>query len=464
MAAKHSPRLRGRNRRLISQARPPPDTASYVPPYGNLMELNTERLVMDAVGPETLTEIANDYLDMLCMSAAVYERNGDHALRILSSEWCQFMDAASRRLCDPADNREALACGKWRCHESCWGDASRMSIESGEPTDIECAGGIRLYAVPVRAGSEIVGSITFGYGDPPRDPVELRELAANFCVGVEELDERAAACDACPQLVIELVKKRLRTSARLIGSIVEHAQAKKQILGELRQRTVELTVSNKELEAFAYSVSHDLRGPLRAIDGFSQALLEDYAERLDDAGRDYLRRSCQAAQRMGRLIDDLLTLSRLARVELRKRHVDLAAIVRRFESELRARDPGRDAEIVVVPDLSVEGDPELLTSALGNLMENAWKFTEPHERARIEVGSVELAGERVFFVRDDGVGFDMRYVGKLFHAFQRLHAADEFAGTGIGLASVRSIIARHGGRVWAEGAVGHGATFYFTLT
>jgi PAS domain S-box-containing protein len=220
---------------------------------------------------------------------------------------------------------------------------------------------------------------------------------------------------------------------------------------------------NKELEAFTYSVSHDLRAPLRAIDGFSQALQEDYAGALDPAGLDYLERIRRAAQRMARLIDDLLGLSRISRADLRRVEVDLSELARAIAAELRDRDPPRRISWEIAPGLQARGDPQLLRIVLENLLGNAWKFTRPRPEAVISFGSRESNGERVFRVQDNGVGFDMAYASKLFTPFQRLHAESEFEGTGIGLVTVQRILHRHGGHVWADSTAGRGATFYFTL-
>lgn len=218
-----------------------------------------------------------------------------------------------------------------------------------------------------------------------------------------------------------------------------------------------------EVEAFNYSVSHDLRAPLRPLGGFSEVLLEDYGDKLDDRGRDYLQRIRAAARRMGQLIDDLLELSRVSRVDLTRRAVDLSAMAMAIAAEVRAEQETRDAEFVCAKDIAVTGDARLLRIALENLLRNAWKFTRGASPARIELGRLDEAGEPVYFLRDNGVGFDPAYAGKLFRPFQRLHGA-EFAGTGIGLAIVARIIGRHEGRIWAESAPGQGATFFFTLS
>jgi PAS domain S-box-containing protein len=231
----------------------------------------------------------------------------------------------------------------------------------------------------------------------------------------------------------------------------------------LRRAGVETDDANRELEAFSYSVAHDLRAPLRSIDGFSLAILEDNADQLDALGKSNLDRVRAAAQRMARLIDELLSLSRVSRGDLRSERVNLTETVRAVVDRLRETDDGRDVELIVPEGLVVEGDTDLLTTALENLLGNAWKFTGRLPKARIEVGLTSHDGQPTYFVRDNGAGFDMAYAGKLFGAFQRLHATAEFPGTGIGLATVQRIVRRHGGRIWAEGEVGRGATFFFTL-
>lgn len=230
------------------------------------------------------------------------------------------------------------------------------------------------------------------------------------------------------------------------------------------ERTAELEAANRELEAFSYSVSHDLRAPLRSIDGFSLALLEDYTGKLDSQGEDYLRRVRAATQRMALLIDDMLTLSRVTRVAMRRETVDLSAIAETIVAELCKGEPARRVEIVIEPGLTARGDAALLRVALDNLLGNSWKFTARTEQARIEFGAtLDNPGRQTFYVRDNGAGFDMAFAGKLFGAFQRLHSPHEFPGTGVGLATVQRIVHRHRGSIRAEGAVAKGATFYFNL-
>lgn len=251
---------------------------------------------------------------------------------------------------------------------------------------------------------------------------------------------------------------------RYVLAIVRDVTERKLAERELTRRAEELARINAELEQFSYSVSHDLRTPLRGIDGFSQILLEDYAPKLDEEGKAYLRRVRAASQRMGELMDDLLNLTRLNRGSVRRETVDLSALAKAFVEELRQSQPERRVEFVIEEGLRAEGDRRLLRVALNNLLDNAWKFTEKHPRAKIEFGAKQHHdGEPVYFVRDDGAGFEMAYSEKLFRPFQRLHSTSDFEGRGIGLAAVQRIIHRHGGRVWAESAVEQGATFYLTL-
>ena len=256
-----------------------------------------------------------------------------------------------------------------------------------------------------------------------------------------------------------------RIREELLRKELEAAEARAaRELADTRAALVdELERKNRELEAFSYSVSHDLRAPLRAVDGFSKALLDDCADILDPKAKGYLERVRAAAQRMGELIDDLLELSRVGRAELRRDQTSLSEIAESVAVELRKRDPDRQVDIHIHEDLTANVDRRLMRIVLENLIGNGWKFTARAPAARIECGSERRADGTVYFVRDNGAGFDMSYVEKLFRPFQRLHSSDEFPGTGIGLATVHRIVDRHGGRVWAEGTVGGGATFYLTL-
>ena len=257
---------------------------------------------------------------------------------------------------------------------------------------------------------------------------------------------------------------------RMMG-VVSDTTDRKQAIEELDRRRQELSRSNsdlaaanKELESFSYSVSHDLRAPLRTIDGFSHALLEDCAHKLDDASKSHLNRIRAATQRMGTLIDDLLNLSRLTRAEMRIQSVDISAMAASIADDLQKSQPDRQVALRIENGLTTTADPGLLRAMLENLLNNAWKFTSKRASAHIQFGQVIVDGTSAFFVRDDGAGFDPAYADRLFGAFQRLHSVSEFAGTGVGLATVQRIVHRHGGRIWAESMVGKGATFYFTLS
>ena len=286
-------------------------------------------------------------------------------------------------------------------------------------------------------------------------------------------DEVGLLTDAFNQMLAQIERTSAelqQANAQLQLEIGEHRLAREQVQAlnamlELRvaRRTQELELANRELESFSYSVSHDLRAPLRAIEGFSMALLGSRHEQLDATGRDHLQRVCAATQRMGLLIDGLLNLARTTRTEVRGRELDLSGMAHSTVREILAAQPGWAVQFDIAPGLVAQGDPSLLRTVLDNLLGNAAKFSAGRPGARVEFGTLQQDGQAVFVVRDNGVGFDMAHAAKLFGAFQRLHAAGEFEGTGIGLANVQRIIQRHGGRVWAEGQAGQGASFYFTL-
>ena len=261
---------------------------------------------------------------------------------------------------------------------------------------------------------------------------------------------------------VELAKKSelLRRQTQLLA---ESEQAALELAETRAELVRDLEHKNRELESFSYAVSHDLRAPLRRIDSFSRAILESQSEKLDESGRRYLDRVREASQQMSQLIDDVLYLSRVTRADLREQDVNLSSLAQLILTRLQESEPARKVEVKIRPGVVVTGDGQLLRIALENLCENAWKFTSKQAESRIEFGVTQASGEPTYFVRDNGAGFNMTYVDRLFGPFQRLHAHGDFPGSGIGLATVQRIIHRHGGRVWAEGLVGQGATFQFTL-
>lgn len=262
----------------------------------------------------------------------------------------------------------------------------------------------------------------------------------------------------------------IRRTMREWSHIIERKHAEQELqlhrdkLEELvNDRTAELAAANRELESFSYSVSHDLRSPLRHIDGYSHMLLEDYSEALDSNGKKLLKKLRKSSQRMAQLIDDLLKLSRVSRHELQWQDVDLTCEAKRIAKKMQKIEPHRNVKFIIQDGLNSRGDQALLHILLQNLLDNAWKYTTNNSESTIQVGKTDYGNSLTFFVKDNGAGFDMQYVNKIFTPFQRLHREDEFPGTGIGLASVHQIIQRHNGKIWAEGKEGAGATIYFSI-
>ncbi len=337
---------------------------------------------------------------------------------------------------------EGLVGHAWSSGAPSWVEDVRDDLGRERAPEAMEAGLLSIVTFPVLASGEVRLVVQLLAGDSRRRDADLMQLCATLAVQVGAYLER------------HLAEEEAREAQRRRGDELER---------RVRERTEELTVVNRELEAFGYSVSHDLRAPLRALDGFSRALLEDHAAGLDSPGRDYLARIRAASQRMERLIDDLLQLSRLARSELKVERVDLSELFRAVAAEVQEREPSRRVEVLVQGGVFASGDARLLRVGLTNVVDNAFKFTRRQASPRVEFGMREEAGRRAYYVRDNGAGFDMAYAGKLFQPFQRLHGQAEFEGSGIGLATWQRIVHRHGGRVWAEGEPGKGAAFHFTL-
>jgi two-component system, sensor histidine kinase and response regulator len=264
-------------------------------------------------------------------------------------------------------------------------------------------------------------------------------------------------------VVPAIVRAKVSVFVELYRAQQELRRYRSQLEVLVEERTTALTAINRELEAFSYSVSHDLRAPLVALDGLSHALLSDYSGQLDDRAKDYLRRMREASQRLASVFDGLETLFRLTSGEIHREELDLSALAKEIVDEMRAATPGANVQVDITPGMTVSGDQKLIRILVSNLINNAFKFTSANARPRIEIGREVVDGDIRMFVRDNGVGFDMISSHRLFGAFQRLHSQSEFPGVGIGLATARRIVNRHGGRIWAEGAVGEGATFYFVI-
>jgi PAS domain S-box-containing protein len=559
----------------------------YEPPYGNLTRLNTSRVVLDSVGEELLAEIAEDYIALLGTSGAIYEKNGDYALGIFSSGWCQFLDRASRNLCGTTDNAEALACGNWRCHESCWNEAAKASIEAGGPVDTQCNGGLHLYAVPIHAGTEIVGAMNVGWGDPPVDEAKLKEIAERYHVSVEELGGQARAYESRPPVMVEIAKRRLETAATLIGEIVSRKQTEEalreneerfrlvcqatrdyvwdwerqtnhvwrnelfyerfgslgpdtdsfdywverlhpddrnrvvaraveavegaeshwtseyrlrckngdyahvvdrcysvrdaggatyrvvgaiQDITELKRAQLEreeliakLEAQNAELERFTYTVSHDLKSPLITIQGYLGMLAEDMADGNAESVNEDLLRISNATDNMGRLLHDLLELSRIGRLANPSEDVPLDELIEEALQLVHGRIETKAVQVDVVPGLAVGcGDRIRLLEVVQNLIDNAVKYMPDDTDARIDIGSRREGDEVVCYVRDNGPGIEPQYQEEIFGLFSQLNPMAE--GSGIGLALCKRIIEVHGGRIWVESeGAGHGSTFCFTV-
>ncbi len=297
----------------------------------------------------------------------------------------------------------------------------------------------------------------------PMEPEDMQRATMNILEDFDEEREKLQMLQRATMNLLEDVESEREKSddmQRALLNILEDIEIER---AKTEGAKSSLEAANKELESFSYSASHDLQAPLRAISGFSQAVLEDYAPKLDDHGKRYLRLIQENAQRMGQLIDDLLAFSRLGRQQMNEESIDMGALGTSVFDELVALEPDHNIQFLVLDVPSTKGDSNMIRQVLANLIANSIKFTRKKDMAIIELGYLSDLNEGAYFVRDNGAGFDMKYADKLFGVFQRLHSATEFEGTGVGLALIQRIITRHGGKVWAEGEPGQGATFYFTL-
>lgn len=431
-------------------------------PVCDLVLRNNARVILEAAGELLLSEIAADFYALMGTCFAVHEANGDLAYSVLVSDWCRFLDATTSRHCASSGDCQPQACGRWLCHQSPGREASAETMARGEPVEFECTGGLRLYAVPIHAGSEVVGTLSMGLGDPTRDPLQLAQLAGQLGIDAAELERHAAAYETRPPFIVELAKQRLACSARLLGEIVQRSRA--EVL--LRQARDDLARSNRELEQFAYIASHDLQEPLRMVASYTQLLAHRYRDKLDQEAQEFIAYAVDGATRMKQLIEDLLTYSRTTSSTRAAAVVDTR---NSFSLALRNLDAAileAGAEVDCGPLPPVLADPGQIVQVFQNLLGNAIKFRTPGVPPRVSVEARRAPDhprQWLFRVADNGIGIDPKYFDRVFAIFQRLHTRQEYPGTGIGLALCQRIVERHKGSIWIESEPGKGTAFLFTL-
>ncbi|MBC8319291.1 MAG: PAS domain S-box protein [Bacteroidetes bacterium] len=554
--------------------------------YGDLTELNTDGIILKSVGKEILSNIVSEYLNLLDTSSAVYEKNGDYAFGIFSSKLCRLMDSASRKLCNTDDNAEALNSGNWLCHESCWTCCSKESMTKRVPVDIECNGGIRLYAIPIFAGEDVIGSINFGYGDPPRDPVKIKEIANLYKLDYDELLKEASSYNSRPTYIIDMAKNRLHASAKLIGILVERKLAEEQISiitkrlelatesaqigiwdydikenallwdkrmyelygiqpedfggayeawekglhpddlitartelqdaiagkkdfhtqfrvvwpgGQVRfieahavvqlasdgsphhitgvnwditerkraeenlQKTLnDLERSNNDLQQFAYVASHDLQEPLRMVSSYTQLLERRYKDKLDQDANDFMNYAVDGANRMQKLINDMLDYSRVTTKGKEFHPIDTNSALGQAIVNLQQKIQSTSALITNEELPVIIADEGQIIRLFQNLIGNAIKYAGD-ETSRIHISCNDLPDLWQFSVQDNGIGIAEEFNERIFVIFQRLHSGKDYPGTGIGLAICKRIAERHGGKIWIEPAPDKGTIFHFTI-
>ncbi|MBK1647660.1 ATP-binding protein [Rhabdochromatium marinum] len=437
--------------------------------HGDLTETNRSRVILDAVGADLLHQIANDYMALLDTSSVVHEKNGDYALAIASSSWCRRMVQASRGLCACQDNAEALASGQWLCYESSWNQASKIAIETGEPTDIACHGGLHLYAVPIRAGSDIVGAIDFGYGSPPTDQETLEQLAESYQIPVQELGSLAAQYQHRPQFIINEAKSRLTTSARLIGEIVARSRSEQQ----LEQAKASAEAANRAKSEFLANMSHEIRTPLNGVMGMLQ-LLNDSG--LDEESSEYTNVALESSRSLLTIINDILDFSK---VEAGKLDLSLGpfgidsllkSLLFTFTPQTQSKGIALDYQIAAEVPKEVVGDMARLRQVLFNLVGNAVKFTDQGSvrievRPRKEQEATPQHQRLQFTITDTGIGIPEEKIDALFEPFTQVDGSHtrRFQGTGLGLSIVKRLVELMGGSVGIDSTPGRGTRIEFDI-
>jgi PAS domain S-box-containing protein len=423
--------------------------------FRHLAEGNTVRAILDAAGETLLAEIAATFHSLMGTFFAVHEANGDLTYSVLAADWYRFLDASPI----PHVVREAP---KWLSQGSPGAEACVQAMACGKPVDLESTGGLRIYAVPVHSGVEVVGAISLGYGAPTRDPFQLAQLAEHLGAQVSETAHSAAAYETRPPFIVALAKERLIGSARLLGEIVQRHRG--EVL--LRQTTEHLARSNQELEQYAYVASHDLQEPLRMVASFTQLLAQRYGDKFDQDGRDFIGFAVDGATRMKQLIEDLLAYSRVTAKGRPMAVVDTRNSITLALRNLGAAilESGAEVDYDGLPPVRADGFQ--MVQLFQNLVGNAIKFRTPGVAPRVHIEAGHAPGDPrqwQFRVSDNGIGIEPKHFDRVFAIFQRLHTRREYPGTGIGLALCRRIVESYQGRIWVESEPGKGTAFLFTL-
>ncbi|MDD1770869.1 MAG: ATP-binding protein [Methanomassiliicoccales archaeon] len=412
------------------------------------------RLILDTLGEKVLSEIVLDSLNLLGTSGAVYERDGMCSLGMFSSGWCTFLDDSFRN----GEEGNALEQEGNLCHHRCWSATTQLVMDAKGSVDRSCPGGLRIFAVPIVARGQVIGSINIGYGDPPQDLGTLKRISQQHGVDEQMLVTAARSYHSRPPFIIEAAKARLRTSARLIGVIVEKAWAEK----EKDVKARELARSNADLEQFAYVASHDLQEPLRMITGYLGLVEKRHGAQLDDEGREFIGYALNGSRRMSNLVNDLLEYSRAGSRQLALEPCDMNTVLWTVRRSLDGIIQKEKADVTSEILPTITADRRQMEQLLQNLVSNAVKFHR-EQPTHVIITASKQSMDWTFSVRDNGIGIDKEGLDRLFQMFVRLGPRDKYEGTGIGLAICKKIVDRHGGRIWAESTPGVGSTFHFSI-